>query len=301
VRGEAPSVPLPTTLLHFTALLLHLFNRQSTNFQIISIPFQTISPPPTIVGYNTQTLTAGKYNLISLPFAGVAGGNSKLTDAMSGANWQGGETFNDGDQIQVWGYNDKGIGGYTIYYYYADPSDPTWDGWYDASGSYYFDDCEENVGGLEPGWNAWYLSRGNSNPTVTMAGAIASEDDVSFTVYGGGYSLLSNPFPIRLKLNDKTQVDWGAIHGGETFNDGDQIQVWGFNDKGIGGYSIYYYYADSSDPQWDGWYDASGSYYFEDVPETDNANGLKAGEPFWYLSRDTKGTNHTVKFLNPTK
>ena len=68
-----------------------------------------------IVGYNTQTLTAGDYNLISLPFAGVDGGSAKLTDVMSGANWNGGETFNDGDQIQVWGFNAQGIGGYTIY------------------------------------------------------------------------------------------------------------------------------------------------------------------------------------------
>ena len=121
-------------------------------------------------------MTAGKYNLISLPFAGVTGGNSTLAAAMSGSNWNGGETSNDGDQIQVWGFNDKGIGGYTIYYYYSDESH-----------------------------------------------------------------------------------------------------------------------------EWDGWYDDSGSYYFEEVPETDNANGLKAGEAFWYLSRDAKGVNHTVKFYNPTK
>ena len=30
-------------------------------------------------------------------------------------------------------------------------------------------------------------------------------------------------------------------------------------------------------------------------------NGLKAGEAFWYLSRAPFGTNHTIKFLNPTK
>ena len=137
--------------------------------------FLTVWVPPTTVGYNTQTLTAGDYNLISLPFAGVDGGSAKLADVMSGANWKGGETFNDGDQIQLWGFNDKGIGGYTIYY------------------------------------------------------------------------------------------------------------------------------ADAGDPTWDGWYDASGSYYFEEVPETDNANGLKAGEAFWYLSRAPFGTNHTIKFYNPTK
>ena len=288
MRGEAPSVPLPTTLLHFTALLLRLFNRQSTNFQIISIPFQTISPPPTIVGYNTDTLVKGKFNLISLPFSAVDGGNSTLKAAMSGS-WFGGETSDDGDQIKVW---DASIGGYSVYYYYTDDSHE-WDGWYDAGGSYYFDDCAENVGGLEPGWTAWYLSRGSSNPTVTMSGAIAPEDDVSVTIYGGGFNLIANPFPVAFQPNTKTQVNWGAIHAGETSDDGDQIKLW---DASVGGYDVYYYYADDSH-EWDGWYDAGGSYYFEDVvPE-----GIPAGQPFWYLSRDAKGTNHTVKFLNPTK
>ena len=70
----------------------------------------------TAVGYNTQTLTAGDYNLISIPFAGVDGGSVKLADVMSGGNWNGGETSNDGDQLQVWSFNAQGIGGYTIYY-----------------------------------------------------------------------------------------------------------------------------------------------------------------------------------------
>ena len=241
-----------------------------------------------IVGYNTDTLVKGKFNLISLPFAGVSGGAQTLASAMSGS-WNGGETSNDGDQLKVW---DPATASYKVYYYYED-STHQWDGWYDNSGSYYFDDCPENAGGLEAGWTAWYLSRGSENPTVTMSGAIAPEDDVSFTVYGGGFTMIANPFPVAFQPNTATQVDWGAIHAGETSNDGDQIKLW---TAATGSYSVYYYYADSTH-QWDGWYDNSGSYYFEDVvPE-----GIAAGQPFWYLSRDAKGTNHTVKFYNPTK
>ena len=242
----------------------------------------------TTVGYNTDTLVKGKFNLISLPFAGVDGNNSTLAKAMSGS-WNGGETSDDGDQIQVW---NPSTTGYTVYYYYTDDSHE-WDGWYDAAGVNYFDDCEENAGGLEPGWTAWYLSRGTTSPTVTMSGAIASEDDVSITVYGGGFSLIANPFPVALQPNDKKQVNWGAIHSGETSDDGDQIQLWNASTTG---YTVYYYYEDDSH-EWDGWYDAAGVNYFEDV----EPDGIPAGQPFWYLSRDAKGTNHTVKFLNPTK
>ena len=241
-----------------------------------------------IVGYNTDTLVKGKFNLISLPFSAVDGGNSTLAGAMSGS-WCGGETANEGDQLQVW---DAATAGYTIYYYYTDSSHE-WDGWYDLAGVNYFDDCAENSEGLEPGWTAWYLSQGDSAPSVTMSGAIAGEDDISFTIYGGGFNLIANPFPIAFQPNTATQVDWGDIHGGETANDGDQIQIWAASTSG---YTLYYYYTDSSH-EWDGWYDLAGVNYFEDVvPE-----GIPAGQPFWYLSRDAKGVNHTIKFFNPTK
>lgn len=242
----------------------------------------------TIVGYNTDTLVKGKYNLISLPFSAVDGGNSTLKAAMSGS-WFGGETSDDGDVLRVWNAANES---YTVYYYYTDDSHK-WDGWYDASGMNYFDDCAENTDGLEAGWTAWYLSRGTANPTVTMAGAIPPEDDISFTIYGGGYTMIANPFPIAFQPNTATQVDWGAIHAGETSDDGDVIRLW---NAGNESYTVYYYYADDSH-KWDGWYDASGMNYFE-VIETE---GIAPGQPFWYLSRDTKGTNHTVKFFNPTK
>ena len=207
---------------------------------------------------------------------------------MSGV-WNGGEDSDSGDQIKVWNPTHAS---YTTYYYYTD-STHEWDGWYDNSGSYYFDDCTENADGLEAGWTAWYLSRGATNPTVTMSGAIASEDDISFTIYGGGYTMIANPFPIAFQPNTKTQVNWGDIHAGADSDAGDQIKLW---EASHSIYATYYYYADETH-EWDGWYDNSGSYYFEEVvPE-----GIPAGQPFWYLSRDTKGVNHTVKFFNPTK
>ena len=125
---------------HFSAHFCNITGFQRGYYAALVCFLQTA----TLVGYNTDTLVKGKYNLISLPFAGVDGNNSTLAKAMSGS-WNGGLDSDAGDQLQVWGYDDKGIGGYTIYYYYADPADPQWDGWYDASGSYYFDDCEENA------------------------------------------------------------------------------------------------------------------------------------------------------------
>lgn len=242
----------------------------------------------TAVGYNSSTLAAGKYNLVSIPFAGVSGGTQKLTEAMSGT-WLGGDTYEEGDNIRVW---NPAVQGYTIYYYYTDSSHE-WDGWYDMAGMNYFDDCAENAGGLEAGFNFWYQSKGATSPTVTTSGAIAPEDDISVTVYGGAFTLLANPFPIAFQPNTKTQVDWGEIKGGDTYEDGDNIRIW---DASVQGYSIYYYYTDSTH-EWDGWYDMAGMNYFEDVVP----NGIAAGDAFWYQSKAPKGTNHTIKFYNPTK
>ena len=63
------------------------------------------------MGYNSDTLVKGKYNLISLPFSAVDGGNSTLAAAMSGS-WFGGETSDDGDILRVW---DASFSGYTAY------------------------------------------------------------------------------------------------------------------------------------------------------------------------------------------
>ena len=46
-----------------------------------------------------------------------------------------------------------------------------------------------------------------------------------FAVYGGAFSLISNPFPVAFKPNDSKAVDWGNIHAGETYEDGDNIRI----------------------------------------------------------------------------
>jgi len=210
---------------------------------------------------------------------------------MSGSNWNGGETFEEGDNIRVW---NPSTTEYTIYYYYTDDSH-LYDGWYDMGGAEYFDDCAENADGLEAGWNAWYQSKGVVAPTVTMSGAIAPEDDVSITILGGGYSLISNPFPVNFQPNDANAVDWGDITGGETFEEGDNIRIW---NPTTTEYTIYYYYTDETH-LYDGWYDMGGAEYFEDCEG--NENGIAAGEVFWYQSKALPGTSHKIKFLNPTK
>ena len=260
------------------------------------------------VGYNAETLRAGKYNMVSIPFAGTTTATQSIKNALKVANPCGAETSDDADNLLVWGFNDQGIGGYVTYAYYADGTGQ-WDGWWDASMTYEFDDCAENAGGIEAGYCFWYLSRGATAPSVTVSGAVAGEDDISFTLRTGKYNMLCNPFPVNLKLNswvDSTgksaavtgdkQVDWGSPLGADNSDDADNILVWGFNDQGIGGYVTYAYYADGTG-DWDGWWDASMTYTFEQV--SGNENGLSVGQAFWYLSNKAAGSTQTVTFYNP--
>ena len=166
MRGAAPSVPLPTTLLHFTALLLRLFNRQSTNFQIISIPFQTISPPPNTVGYVQEGVTKANFNALGIPFTQVDGKGFQLND-ISGDLYSGGDFFSS-DQIWIW---DPLTSGYDMWYYYSD-STHLYDGWYDqGTGEIPFENKYPN--GLPAGTPVWYVATGTIGAENTF--------DVTFT------------------------------------------------------------------------------------------------------------------------
>jgi len=259
-----------------------------------------------IVGYTGNTLVKGKYNMIALPFSAVAGGNSRLADAMSGSGWFGHDDMNLADNIKVW-Y--PGTQGYKTYYWWEDETH-LYDGWYCNDGATFFDDAPENEDGLECGWTAWYLSRGTeSNPAVTFSGAVEPADDVKVTIYGGGYNLVANPFPTAFQPNadqpwwsdshtEPKLVDWNGPTCNDDMNQADNIKLWS---PATDGYITYYYWADSSH-EYDGWYASDGVNYFEDDPKRPaSANGIQGGEVFWYLSRANKGVNRNITFFNPTK
>ena len=257
------------------------------------------------MGYNSTTLVKGKYNLISLPFSSVTGGNSRLVDAMSGSGWCFKTDSTDSDTLEVW---NPVTTAYTMYYWWEDETH-LYDGWYDAGGSYFFDECEENQDGIECGWTAWYHSRGDSAPNVTFSGAVEPADDVQITVYGGCYNLIANPFPTAFQPNadqpwwseshtEAKLVDWNGPVAVTDSTDSDTIEFW---DPATANYVMYYYWEDSSH-EYDGWYDAGGSYFFEEDPaHPENVNGIPAGKVFWYRSRATKGTSKKITFINPTK
>ena len=79
-----------------------------------------------IVGYNTASLTGGKFNMSGIVFSNVDGTAIDLND-MTFAGVTGSDFDATSDNILVW---NPATSGYTTYYYYYDASAPDDNGWY---------------------------------------------------------------------------------------------------------------------------------------------------------------------------
>ena len=231
-----------------------------------------------VVGYNTDTITAKKFNMVSVPFEGTDGDGFKLNKCLSGVNLTGTADFSTADQIQIW---DATTGSYDSWYYYEAGDEYT--GWWDViSQSKMFEDAYPN--GLPAGSAFWYKSAASAtqNGSMIVSGQVPDAASVDFEVLKGKFNMVAYPYPVAFKLNDSKQVSWKDAHGTSDFSTADQIQIW---DAATGSYDSWYYY--EAGDEYTGWWDViSQSKMFEDVYTT----GLPVGKPFWYKAAAGTGT-----------
>ena len=242
------------------------------------------------VGYITDNITKGNFNMIGINFTSVDGKSGIQLKDLVGTGIFGTDDPFTADQIRIW---DPATSDYEIWYYYVDDSHE-WDGWYDfLTQSKLFEDVHPE--GLANGSAAWYLSaNGSLGGTATMAGAVDAAASVTLTLTRGNFNMIANPFPVGFQLNNADQVTWGNAFGTDDPFTADQIRIW---DPATSDYEIWYYYVDDSH-EWDGWYDfLTQSKLFEDV----HPNGLAAGIPCWYLSAAAIGGTFDVTFKTPMK
>ena len=228
-----------------------------------------------IVGYNTDTITATKFNMVSVPFEGTDGKGFKLNECLSGVNLTGTGDSATADQIQIW---DAATGAYENWYYYNVGDE--WTGWWDAgTGMSMFEDVYPN--GLPAGSAFWYKSAAaaTQNGSMTVAGQVLDADAADVEILKGKFNMVAYPWPMGFKLNDANAVSWANATGTGDSATADQIQIW---DAATGAYDNWYYY--NVGDEWTGWWDAgTGMSMFEDV----YPNGLAAGKPFWYKAVGT--------------
>ena len=113
-----------------------------------------------VVGYKTDALTDGNFNMVSVSFNNVDGTGVQLNGGnVTFENLITGFDFSDGpDLIEVW---NPETSGYTYHYFYDQ------DGWTDDSGNGYFED--DYPDGLPAGAAFWYEAAENASaPTITF-------------------------------------------------------------------------------------------------------------------------------------
>ena len=231
-----------------------------------------------VVGYNTDTITAKKFNMVSVPFEGTDGKGFKLNQCLSGVDLTGTDSPTTADLIEIW---DASTGAYENWYYYE--AGDEWTGWWDAgTATTLFEDQYPN--GLPAGTAFWYKSAASAtkNGSVVVAGQVPTASSVDLEVLKGKFNMVAYPYPVAFKLNDSKQVSWANAHGTDSPTTADLIQIW---DAVTGAYDNWYYY--EAGDEWTGWWDAgTATTLFEDVYTT----GLPVGKPFWYKAAAGTGT-----------
>ena len=216
-----------------------------------------------IVGYSTDSLTSGKFNMNAVVFNNIDGSDVDLNEDVTFANAKGGMDTTDSDTIQVW---DATSSSYTTY-----ALDELEGIWYDYDGVI-------ETPTISSGSAFWYRSRGASTPAITQSGAVEGADTCPVVLTPGKFNMVVSPYPTGYNLNDTKAVTFTNAKGGMDTTDSDTIQVW---DSTSSSYTTY-----ALDELEGIWYDYDG--VIEEPSVT-------AGTPYWYRSRGTSAP--TITFI----
>ncbi len=229
-----------------------------------------------VVGYQKLTIPASGYALLANPFTivGSDGEGFAINDMFTGdeENSQAGNNSALGDQLQVW---DSSIQGYTTYFFSARTTPAKQ--WAAVATPRVATTETFNLGD-----GYWYLNRKETSYDLTVSGEVSTKE-VEVTL-APGYTLVCNPFPADLPLNDEN-MNWPATKATARNNSecGDQNQFW---DIDVQGYTTYFFSARTTPArQW-----AAVA-----TPRVATTDSIPAGQGFWYLNRGTEDITITLK------
>ena len=229
---------------------------------------------------------------MAVPFEAVDGKGFDLND-LNFPKKTGSWYSSTSDQIKLW---DVATATYDTWYYYADEEYPEDNEWLSVVGDKSFSKVYPN--GLPAGTVFWYMSRMKADGgSMTSSGAVNGDPTYPVEIVRGKYNFVSDPYPVRLDLNDTDQVSFAGQIGAWYSSTADQIKLW---DVATATYDTWYYYADEEYPEDNEWLSVVGDKSFDKV----YPNGLEVGQGFWYMAReDVKGgtTSFNAVFKNPIK
>ena len=266
-----------------------------------------------VVGYTEQPLVNGRYNFVAVPLGSVGKDVMwNLNDNVQGKNLKGtdDDSTTEGkqvsDQIQIWDPTQGSGGGYTDIYLYDSVEYAEYNGWWTYLGEKVGEDIYQS--GFPTGAGMWMLKRDEGkDAAIVPAGEVPADKTIVKRLYKSRYNQVSDPYPVRLNLNDATQVEWTDSIGtdDDSTTEGklvsDQIQVWDPTQGTGGGYTDIYMYKNDEYAEYNGWW----TYLGEKIGEDIYTGGFDIGQQIWYLPRGEFSTEEAnmckITFFSPIK
>lgn len=239
-----------------------------------------------IVGYNTITIDK-KYNLIGVNFQSVSGGALSIQDAIVPSdNMTKGNAVTAADQIQIM----DASGTYVTYYlsngYAGKGSYPETAGKWVKFGAA----TTPATDTIPTGTGFWFITKdAPAEPfTIQVAGSVlmSSSEDKTLTTQ---YSIVANPYPMDIPLNDGVVAENGTK--GNAVTAADQIQIM----DSTGAYTTYYL---SNGYAGKGSYPATADKWVKfGSATTATTDKVPAGAGVWFIRKSDSTSKLT--FTNP--
>lgn len=226
-----------------------------------------------VVGYQKLTINPSGYTLLANPFVVIGTDDTFPINEMfsSGTeNITSGTTANRGDSLQSWNAD----GTYNTYFYSSRVSGGA--AWASTA-----DSRTATTDEFAPGDGFWYKNQSANTYQLTVSGQV-STNSVTVTLNPSGYTLVCNPFPVDLPLNNGS-IDWTSVGAtsGTTANRGDVIQTWNAD----GTYNTFFFSSRVSGGA--AWAASSDS-------RTATDYAIPAGQGFWYKNQSSETLTITL-------
>ena len=208
-------------------------------------------------------------------------------DGLMSFDW---DAFTEGDSVLIW---DPSAQGYKETYFWAGTEDTTDALGYDLSNSWFdmgtYAAADKEV---SPGSAVWVKTASSASPTVTLAGEVTTDATKSITITGNGFTMVANPFPSELDINEDMTVSGLVPFDWDAFTEGDSLLIW---DQAAQGYKETYFWAGTADTTDALGYDLSNT-WFDMGTYAAATKKVPAGGAFWIK---TSGSGGTLTFKNP--
>lgn len=276
-----------------------------------------------VVGYNTKEAVTFEnsenhtYNMVAVPFTGIGSGFN-LNKDFAIANGTHAANILDADTVMIWDPTaGDGVGTYESWFCWngediaEGDSYPEYDGCWVSEFDYwiFFDDDDQHPDGLEAGSTFWlWLYNKDGAHSTSTSGAVldAASKDVEY--YFDKYNMVTDPFPVALKLNDPEVVQFNTPVKAANVMDADNIMIWDPTaGGGIGTYENWFCW-DGNDiaegdeyPEYDGCWVSEFDYWVFFDDDDQHPDGLDVGTAFWYLARGTYDPENkgSITFFGP--